>query len=322
MDPVMIGLGPLEIRWYGFFIALGVFIGTWWAARLATQRGLDPDKLMDMVLYLVIAGIVGARLVYVLTSPGSFFGPGGDPLSALYIWQGGLSFHGAVLGALLALWIYARINRVNMWAYADVMMPAAALGIMGGRLGNFMNGSDTDGRLTNWPIGFTWPQPGTDTFGAVGRFIFGDNLWAGFPGVCTELGGNGLHLPPWSCPADLVVRGPVHLTQFYGFMVGFIALFIVLWALRRSLTPGYVFWQFILWYSVLRFVIEEPFRNNPLAWNAYLASGLSEPGIGLFTVTQLFSVPIIFLALYMLLMLDPEAGHNEQKRALVRKRAR
>jgi phosphatidylglycerol---prolipoprotein diacylglyceryl transferase len=320
MDPVMISLGPIEVRWYGFFIALGVFIGVWWAARLAKGRGLDPDKLMDMVLYLVIAGIIGARLVYVITSPAAFFGPGGDPISAFYIWQGGLSFHSAVIGALLALWIYARITRVNMWAYADVMTPAAALGIMGGRLGNFMNGLDTDGRLTGWPIGFTWPEPGTDTFGAVGRFIFSDNLWAGFPGVCNL--GSGVNLFECVAMGGEIIRGPVHLTQFYGFFVGFILLFIVLWALKRSLTPGYAFWQMVLWYSVLRFIIEEPFRNNPLAWQVYLSEGVNAHGIGLFTVTQLFSIPIIFLALFMLLVLDADAGHSQEKRAVVRKRAR
>lgn len=319
MDPVMISLGPLEIRWYGFFIALGVFVGAWWAVKLAEARGLDGEKLMDMILYLVIAGIIGARLIYVLTSPSAYFGAGGDPLSAFYIWQGGLSFHGALLGALLALWLYARVHRLNMWAYADVMTPAIALGIMGGRLGNFMNGSDTDGRLTGWPVGFTWPDIGTDTFGAVGRVIFGDTLWAGFPGVCSLGSGHSL----FTCAADggVILRGPVHLTQFYGFLVGFILLFIVIWALKRSLTPGYAFWQAVLWYSVLRFVIEEPFRNNPLAWNVYLSEGVNAPGIGLFTVTQLFSIPIVLLALYMLLVIDPDAGRNEQRRGAVRRRA-
>jgi phosphatidylglycerol:prolipoprotein diacylglycerol transferase len=312
MDPIMIQLGPLAIRWYGFFIALGVFGGAWWATRLARERGLDAEKFLDMVLYLVLAGVVGARLVYVLTSPSAYFGPGGNPVAALYLWEGGLSFHGAVGGILIALWLYARRHKLNMWAYLDIMVPTAALGIMGGRIGNFMNGTDTSGRLTNWPIGFTWPEPGTPTFGALGRVIFGDNLWAGFPGVCSE----GSYIPLWQCTGE-IVRGPVHLTQFYGFLVGFFLLFIIIWALRRSRTPGYVFWQFVLWYSVLRFVIEEPFRDNPLFWNVYLADGLDQPGIGLFTLTQLFSIPIILVALYMLLVIDPD--HVDKKERLTQK---
>ena len=97
MDPIMLQLGPLAIRWYGFLIALGVLIGSIWATRAAEKRGLDPEKLLDMAVYLVIAGIVGARLVYVLTSPCAFFGPGGNPLSALYVWQGASVFTAALL---------------------------------------------------------------------------------------------------------------------------------------------------------------------------------------------------------------------------------
>ena len=134
----MLQLGPLALRWYGFLIALGR--ADWYLLRdqnSPKKRGLDPEKLLDMLVYLVLAGIVGARLVYVLTSPSAFFGPGGNPLSAFYIWQGGISFHGGVLGIVLAVWIYARIHKINMWAYLDVMMPTAAFGIIGGRLGNF-----------------------------------------------------------------------------------------------------------------------------------------------------------------------------------------
>lgn len=308
MDPIMLQIGPLAIRWYGFLIALGVLIGSWWATRLAQRRGLDPEKLLDMVVWLVVGGIIGARLVYVVTSPSAYFGPGGDPLSAIAIWQGGGSFHGGLLGVVVATWIYARIHGLNMWAYLDVMSPAAALGIMGGRIGNFMNGTDTGGRLTGWPIGWTWPEPGTDTFGAFGRLIFGDNLWAAFPGVCSE----GSYIPLFQCQAE-IVRGPVHLTQLYGFLVGLILLFIVLWALSRSRTPGFVFWQMVLWYSILRSLIEEPFRDNPLFWQVYLSEGLDKSGIGFFTLTQLASIPIILVALYMLLTMNPDEPEKKER---------
>jgi phosphatidylglycerol---prolipoprotein diacylglyceryl transferase len=312
MDPIMLQLGPLAIRWYGFLIALGVLIGSVLATRLAKRRGLDPDKLLDMAVWLVVAGIVGARLVYVLTSPSAFFGPGGNPLSALYVWQGGISFHGGVIGVMLATWLYARVHRLNMWAYLDVMTPVAGFGIIGGRLGNFMNGTDTGGRLTNWPVGFTWPEPGTPTLGEFGRIVFGDNLWAAFPGVCSL----GSYIPLHQCAGE-IVRGPVHLTQIYGALIGVALIFISLWALRRSRTPGYAFWQFVLWYSVLRTVFEETFRDNPLTINAYLADGLSEPGIGLFTLTQLASVVFILLAIYMLIVTDPD--ETDRKERLARK---
>ena len=129
MDPVMIQIGPLAIRWYGFLIALSVLIGSLWAARLAVRRGLDADKLFNMAPYLVIAGLVGARLVYVVTSPEAFFGPGGDLLDIVRIWKGGVSIHGGVAGVMVAAWI---CRGINMWSCLDVMTPLGALGIMGG----------------------------------------------------------------------------------------------------------------------------------------------------------------------------------------------
>ena len=317
MDPILIQIGPLAIRWYGALIALGVLLGSLWSLRAAKRRELDPDELLDLAPWLVVAGIIGARLVYVVTSPSAFFGPGGSPVDAFKVWQGGISIHGGILGILIAVWVYGRLANVNPWSVMDVLTPVGALGIIGGRIGNFMNGSDTTGRLTGWPIGFTWPEPGTDTFGALGRFVFGDQLWAGYPGVCSL----GSYVPLQEClqRGGEIVRGPVHLTQVYGVLVGVILIPILIWALRRSRTPGFVFAQFVLWYSVLRSVIEEPFRDNPLFWQVYLSEGVQAPGIGLFTLTQLVSLPIVLVALYALLVMDPE---QEDRRDRLTRRAR
>lgn len=289
MDPIMVQVGPLAIRWYGFLIALSVLVGAFWALRLAARRGLDPEKLLDMALWLVLAGVIGARAAYVLTSPSAYFGPGGNWVNAFKVWEGGVSIHGAVLGVLLALWLYARKHKLNMWSYIDVLVPIGALGIMGGRIGNLMNGTDTGGRLTNWPIGVTWPEPGTPFLGAFGRSIFGNDLWQFGPPAC------------FSVPAGQPCV--VHLTQMYGFAVGFILLFITIWALSGKRAPGFVFWTFVLWYSVLRSVIEEPFRDNPLGWRVYLDN---VGGVGLFTITQLASLVIILVAVFMLLTLSDD----------------
>jgi len=131
------------------------------------------------------------------------------------------------------------------------------------------------GRLTTLPIGFTWPE------------------WAkGFPGVCPGIDDIS---QIYQC-AELV-RGPVHLTQVYGAVVGLILLFLSLYWLRKRPFYGYAFWQFVLWYSVLRSVLEEPFRLNPLWLPVYRNDEL---GIGLFTATQVVSLPLVLLSLYML----------------------
>jgi phosphatidylglycerol:prolipoprotein diacylglycerol transferase len=298
MDPILVRLGPLAVRWYGALIATGVLFGTLWAVRWARQRKLDPDRLLDMGVWLVLGGLVGARLVYVLTSPSAFFGPSGDPLRALAVWQGGISIHGGVAGVVLATWLYCRRYGLNMWAYLDVMTPVGALGIIGGRLGNIMNGSDTTGRLTGWPIGFTWPDAGAPFLGGFGRTIFGTDLWAYYPGTCSL--GSDVSLEQCAALGGSVLRGPVHFTQLYGVFIGIALIPIIIWAFRRARASGYVFWQFVLWYSVLRAVVEEPFRDNPVFLAVFLAEGPSAPGIGLFTLTQLVSVILVALALVML----------------------
>ncbi len=366
MDPIFVQIGPLAVRWYGLLIAAGVLVGAIWALRLAEKRGLDPEKLLDMALWLVIAGVVGARLVYVLTSPSAFFGPGGNPIDAFKVWQGGISIHGGVIGVMFAMWLYCRRHGLDMWAYLDVLTPVGALGIIGGRIGNIMNGTDTGGRLTNLGIGFTWPEPGTETFGAVGRFVFGDTLWQYAPPACLQV--------PAGEPCV------VHFTQFYGVIVGVILLVIIAVALRRQTAaslsamaaagvappterasasganaaagagaakgggagqrttkappqprpskgkqrglrerhfvpnPGYVFWLFVFWYSILRSVLEEPFRDNPLPWQVYLNE---QAGVGLFTYTQLASIPLVLVAGYLMYT----SGSKQQGEVPVARRA-
>ncbi len=291
----MIQIGPLAIRWYGFLIALGVLVGMLWGLRLAERRGLDPEKLLDMAPWMVIAGIVGARLVYVITSPSAFFGPGGNLIDVVKIWQGGISIHGGVLGVIVAMYIYARRAGISMWAYADLLTPMGGLGIIGGRIGNFMNGTDTGGRLTDLAIGFPWPEVGTQTFGAFGRFVFGDPLWQFAPPACSQV-------PAGSCV--------VHLAPLYGAVVGVVVIVAAVLALRRSVTPGFAFAHFVVWYSVARSLIEEPCRDNPLFWQIFLNDGA---GIGIFTLTQLVSIPIVLVALYTLLVMDPDKAAKQQQ---------
>jgi phosphatidylglycerol---prolipoprotein diacylglyceryl transferase len=285
MDPIFLTIGPIVVRWYGVLIMLGVVLGAGWSVWLARQRGLDPEWILDMGIAFAVAGIIGARIGYVLTSPAAFFGPGGNPLAAFAVWEGGLSIHGAVAGIILVLAWGARRKGYDVWRYLDVLMPIMALGIIGGRLGNFMNGTDTGGRRTDWAIGFAWPPPGTPTLGEFGRIVFGDTLWTGSPPACRAI----------------VLRGDlcsVHLTQFYGALVGVALIAVIVWALRHARSHGGVALHAVIWYSVLRSLLEEPFRDNPLPWPVYVdAVG----GVGLFTTTQLASVPIVLVALYLLL---------------------
>lgn len=279
MDPIMFTLGPLAVRWYGAFIALGVLLGAVWGLREGKRRGLDGEWLLDIAPWLVAAGIVGARLVYVITSPSAFFGPGGNPVRALVVWEGGISIHGAVIAIVAVLVLLARRKRYDPWAYFDLLTPLTALGIIGGRVGNFMNGTDTGGRLTQWGLGFSWPEVGTATWGAFGRVIFGEPLWLFAPPVCRTV--------PFGDPCI------VHLTPAYGGLVGVLLALMLWWGLPRWRVPGTAFLLFLMGYSLLRSVIEEPFRDNPLLPHVFINDAA---GIGLFTLTQVISVPVVVVA--------------------------
>jgi phosphatidylglycerol---prolipoprotein diacylglyceryl transferase len=296
VHPELFNIFGFKVAWYGVLITLGVLIGAIVAQRMAEKRGLNANLLSDMTVWVVAWGVVGARIMYIATSPGQFIGT--PFLHWINIREGGISIHGGVIAGILVILYYQRRYKINFYHYADLMVPGLALGVIGGRIGNFFNGSDTMGRVTNWPIGFTWPSVGEPILG-----IFkGENNWAGMPGLCLK--GDVWDVSgPFVCVGGQLVRGPVHLTQIYGAVIGLILVVASIYWLR-SKRPGWATWQFILWYSLLRSVFEETFRLNPLTPKIFLSEGANAAGIGLLTATQLASIPLVILSIYMLVRIS------------------
>lgn len=136
-------IGPLKIYFYGIIIMLGVLAAVWVAVKEANRRGLDSEYIWDMVPWLLILGIVGARLWHVLT-PSESMGVGPEyyfthPVEILNTRNGGLGIPGAVIGGLLGLIIYAKRKKLNFLTWADIIMPGLALAQAIGRWGNFFN---------------------------------------------------------------------------------------------------------------------------------------------------------------------------------------
>ena len=126
----------LQIRYYGALIALGIALAIALAAHREGRLGLPKDTALDLALIGVPAAIVGARLYYVIFSWDSY---ASNPISALYLWEGGLAIYGGLLGGLLAGFIYARAKHLSFMALADLAAPSFALGQAIGRWGNFFN---------------------------------------------------------------------------------------------------------------------------------------------------------------------------------------
>jgi phosphatidylglycerol---prolipoprotein diacylglyceryl transferase len=139
-------IGPLYIRYYGVIIMIGALAGGWLATRLARRRGLNTELVWDAFLYVLIGGILGARLWHILLPSESDAAKGlttlfylTHPLDALAIWKGGLGIPGAVIGGALLLYLYCRRAKLSFSTWADVAAPALALGQAIGRWGNFVN---------------------------------------------------------------------------------------------------------------------------------------------------------------------------------------
>lgn len=150
IDPVLLKIAGFEIRYYGLIIVLSLIIAYFLLPYLAKKKGLNlsKDKIENLLFYTAIAGLIGARLFIVfIYHPGYYLS---NPLEIFKIWKGGVSFHGAFLFGLLAVYLFCKKNKLKFLEVIDVMMIPVALGFAFGRIGNFLNG-ELYGRITNVP---------------------------------------------------------------------------------------------------------------------------------------------------------------------------
>ncbi|MEV1147696.1 prolipoprotein diacylglyceryl transferase, partial [Micromonospora sp. NPDC049799] len=141
-------LGPFPLRAYALCIIVGIVVACWVTERRLRQRGVAPGAVLDIAVWAVPAGIIGARIYHVITSPEKYFGTGGEPLKALYVWEGGLGIWGAVAGGAVGAWIAARQLGIPFAVVADAVAPGLALAQAIGRLGNWFNNELYGGRTT------------------------------------------------------------------------------------------------------------------------------------------------------------------------------
>lgn len=157
IDPVAFRVGPVAVHWYGITYLAG-FALCWALARLRARRpdsGWTGDDINDLLFYVALGVILGGRVGYVLFySLESFFA---DPLSLFRVWEGGMSFHGGLLGVMVAAGLYARKSGRHFFAVTDFAAPIVPVGLAAGRLGNFIGG-ELWGRPTDLPWGMVFPH--------------------------------------------------------------------------------------------------------------------------------------------------------------------
>jgi len=187
LDPVLISLGPFEIRYYGLVYVIGFILAYFWLYRAAKLKKiqLDNDDLDQLLIYIMLGAIIGARLFHTIFWEPSYYLS--RPLEILFLWKGGLAFHGGLVGVILGVWLFCRKmqkenKHISFFEVADILVVPAALALALGRIANFTN-SELVGTVTNIPwcfnfSGFDGCRHPSQLYAAFGRFIiFGILVW-------------------------------------------------------------------------------------------------------------------------------------------------
>ena len=160
IDPVALHLGPVQIHWYGLMYLFGIFAG-WALLKLRAKNKpwapVAPEQVGDLVFYVALGVIIGGRIGYIIfyNLPYYFH----NPSQMLFLWDGGMSFHGGFIGVLIAFWLYARKIKVNFFDLGEFVAPVVPIGLGAGRIGNFING-ELWGKVTDSSIGMIFPTGG------------------------------------------------------------------------------------------------------------------------------------------------------------------
>jgi len=225
--PSGFSIGPLYIHFYGILIMLGALAAAWVATIEARRRKVDPELVWDMFTFLIIGGIIGARLWHILTPPASMVEQGittwyylTHPLDALAIWKGGLGIPGGIIGGAVALYLYCRKRKLSFWTWTDIIAPGLPLAQAIGRLGNYFN-QEVYGAPSNLPWAITIDKP--------------------------------YRLP------EYIDQATYHPLFAYEAIYNLINMAVLLWIGRKyadRLKPGDVFLVYLIIYPVGRFLLE------------------------------------------------------------------
>lgn len=238
MHPILVHLGKLQIRSYGFMLALSFLLGIWLASRRARKAGVDPQKILDLSVLIILAAVVGSRLLYVVFHMDQYK----NPLEMFALWQGGATFYGGFILAAIASYWWVHKHKLPFLQIADILAPSVGLGLIFTRVGCFLSGC-------------CYGKPTTHSWGVV----FPPNSPAGAAAmqVAQERG------------VDHVALHPAQLySSFNGLMIFVLLMLLQPWLKKR----GAMFGMLCVLYAIGRFTIDFFRYYEP---NARVLGGLS-----------------------------------------------
>lgn len=224
LGPLSLGpltLGPLTIHFYALCILAGIVTCLWLTTRRWESWGEDPERVLDVAIWAIPFGIVGARLYHVLiTDPGSYFGPGADPLAILRIWEGGIGIMGAISVGGLGAWLACRRYGISLAKFADAAAPGILIAQAMGRWGNWFN-QELFGKPTTLPWGLE------------------------------------ISASSYNFPAQYPAGTLFHPTFLYESLWNLLGAFLLIYLGKRGLFQlGQTFWAYVAWYGFGRLMIE------------------------------------------------------------------
>lgn len=248
MHPILIELGRFKIYSYGFMLALSFFIGIWYACRRAEKRGVPALIIQDMSIILILLSVLGSRMLYIVTHRDHYQ----SLLDIIALWEGGATFYGGLVFALIGAGIYLKRKKADFLLIADICSPPIALGIVFTRIGCFLSGC-CFGSPTGCPLGVVFPA---------------------------------------DSPAGYAFRDmALHPTQLYSSLYGLIILALLLLFERRRTFNGYTFALLCIFYGAARFVIdffryyeEAALVAGHLTYNQLISVALAALGVTLLVI--------------------------------------
>ncbi len=269
IDPIAVSLGPLKIHWYGLMYLLG-FAVAWWLGRRRVRAGrlpgVDENGFGDLMFYGMLGVVLGGRIGYILFYSFSDFVQ--NPLMLFKVWEGGMSFHGGLLGVMVAIGWWARRHRLHYFDVVDFIAPLVPAGLGFGRIGNYIGG-ELWGKPTHAGWGVVFPRSLPEPFASMDAATLRAQFDAGI--------------------LDTFARHPSQLYQ--ATLEGLVMFCVLVWYSRKPRPRYAVSGLFALLYGVFRFAVE--FVREPDAQLGYLA-------FGWLTMGQVLSTPLILLGVFWL----------------------